>query len=51
VLEGAGLLTGHITVLVEPPETGAGTRDVAAVSARAAAVVPVPRVAPGPAPA
>lgn len=49
VLEGAGLLTGYITGLVEPPETGAGAPDVAAASVRARAVVPVPRVGPAPA--
>ncbi|MEV0408936.1 metalloregulator ArsR/SmtB family transcription factor [Actinoallomurus sp. NPDC050550] len=50
VLEGAGLLAGYITGQVEPPQDGPGSSG-AAVSAPAGAVVPVPIIVPGPAPA
>lgn len=48
VLEGAGLLTGYITGLVEPPETGQDTRKATAL-APAGAVVPIRVTAPKPA--
>jgi DNA-binding transcriptional ArsR family regulator len=47
VLEGAGLLTGYITGLVEP-DTERGTRETAA-AAPAGAVIPVRVTAPRPA--
>ncbi|WP_433190468.1 ArsR/SmtB family transcription factor [Actinoallomurus sp. CA-150999] len=50
LLEGAGLLTGYITGQVDPPGGGQGPQG-GAVPARTGAVVPVPIVAPGPAPA
>jgi ArsR family transcriptional regulator, lead/cadmium/zinc/bismuth-responsive transcriptional repressor len=45
VLEGAGLLTGYITGLIEPPDTGG----VAGAGASEGAVVPVRVAAPRPA--